>query len=410
MKKLLNNKSALLLWGARSFSRFGDSLEMLALLYLVYDLTGSGLAMGSLMLFSVLPNAIISPFAGVLADKYDKKKIMFLGEMVRGIAIAIIPILMITETIHLWHIYLISVLVSIAESFFEPAAGTTFVLVVGREDMPLFNSVVTISNHIMRVLGFSLSGIIMATIGKEIIFVVDAVTFLASGVIALMVKIPDMKKEKSEEVSDFKKELLSGFTYVLENKVIMSIIVVIIFIQFFQTPLDTYIPLIIEKVLLVPTVWSGYFATATIIGAIIGNVLYPFLNKTSMKLYHLYLYGIAILGVSIGLCGFILTPIYYVLMFFVLGVVGSLISTWSFTEIQLLVDTNYLGRVSSILIMISLISTPLAGVVFGGLADVIYIPQILKGLGAIWLVVSLLSSFLIRKNSKHSIKVKNFEY
>ena len=94
MKSLLKNRSAMLLTISRAFSRSGDALETLALLYLVYDLTGSGLAMGSLMLFSVLPNAIISPFAGVVADKYNKKKIMFIAEMARTICILIIPILM----------------------------------------------------------------------------------------------------------------------------------------------------------------------------------------------------------------------------------------------------------------------------------------------------------------------------
>lgn len=104
MLKLLKNKNILMLWGSRAFSRFGDALETLALLYLVYDLTGSGLAMGSLMLFSTLPNAIVSPFAGVIADKYNKKKIMFWAEMSRTLCILLIPILMYTKLITFWHI------------------------------------------------------------------------------------------------------------------------------------------------------------------------------------------------------------------------------------------------------------------------------------------------------------------
>lgn len=408
MKKILKNKAAVLLWGARSCSRFGDALEMLALLYLVYDLTGSGLAMGSLMLFSVLPNAIVSPLAGVIADRYNKNKIMFFAEMTRTLCIILIPVLMFTKIIHLWHIYAISVVVSIAESFFEPTAGTTFVLVVGKEDMPIYNSIVTISNHIMRVLGYSLSGILIAaSAGKEIIFTIDAVTFLASAVVSLIVKIPKLENDDSKEDTSFKNELLSGFRYVFGNKIIMSIMLVILLTQFLGTPLDTYIPIIIDRILKVATAWSGYFATAAIIGAILGNILYPILNKTSMKLYHLYLYGIASLGVSISLGGVILSPVYYAFMFFMSGLIGSLISVWSFTEIQILVDTNYLGRVFSLLTMIALISAPLAGVVFGGLADIVYIPLIFKYISLLWFSISVFSFFYIREVSKTSLNTKN---
>lgn len=405
MTKLFKNKDALLLWGARSFSRFGDALEMLALLYLVYDLTGSGLAMGSLMLFSVLPNAVVSPFAGVIADRYNKKRIMFLAELIRAACIILIPILMFTKTIQLWHIYLISVVVSIAESFFEPTAGITFLLVIGKKDMPVYNSVVTISNHIMRILGYSLSGIMMATVGKELIFIIDSITFLASAVVSMIVKIPIIEKMNTEKQSDFKSELLSGFKYVLSNKIIMSIIFVILLIQFLGTPLDTYIPLIIDKILNISKTWSGYFATSTIIGAILGNILYPILNKTSMKLHHLYLYGIALLGLSIGFSGYLLYPVYYAFMFFMVGTIGSLISVWSFTEIQLLVDISYLGRVFSILTMISLISAPLAGVVFGGLADIVYIPLILKFVAILWLVISIYAFFSVKKANKDKLDV-----
>lgn len=396
MKKFFGNKDALLLWGSRSFSRFGDSLEMLALLYLIYDLTGSGLAMGSLMLFSVLPNAIVSPFAGVIADRYDKRKIMFISELTRTLCIILIPILMVTNVIRVWQIYLISIVVSIAESFFEPTAGIAFVLVVGKKHMPEFNSIVTISNHIMRVLGYSLSGIMIATVGKELIFVIDGITFLASAIVALLVTIPKTNKECETQTSDFRGELSAGFKYVKSSKIILPIMFVIFMIQFLGTPLDTYIPIIIDKILRVSKIWSGYFATATIIGAILGNILYPILNKTSIKLYHMYLLGIMAMAISIGGSGYILSPIYYTFMFFIVGLVSSLLGTWSFTEIQIRSDTEYLGRVGSIMTMLMLIPAPLAGVIFGGLADIVYIPTIFKNLSVAWVITAIVSSIVIK--------------
>lgn len=400
MKKIFKNKYALMLWGARSFSRFGDALETLALMYLVYDLTGSGLAMGSTLLFSVLPNIIVSPFAGVIADKYNKNKIMFFAELVRTICIILIPVLMITKTITLWHIYTISVFVSIAESFFEPTAGTTFVLVVGKEDMPVYNSLVTISNHVLRIVGYTLSGTIMATIGKEILFVIDAVTFLVSAIISLIVKIPKVQPNPEDEKQNFKGQLLSGFKYVLKNKVILVIFFVIIMVQFLGTPFETYIPIVIDKTLKVTISWSGYFYTALIAGAIIGNILYPILNKTSLKLETFYLISLIILGSTVAIGAFILNPFYYAFMYFVNGVVGSILGTWSFTEVQILTDTAYMGRVNSISTMVILISTPLAGVVFGGLADMTSIPVIYKYVGIIWIIIAAISYVSTKRTYK----------
>lgn len=410
IKRFIKDRNILLLWSTRAFSRFGDALEMLALLYLVYDLTGSGFAMGSLMLFSVLPNAIISPFAGVVADRYNKNKIMFISEIVRTLCIMLIPVLMITKSISLWHIYAISVIVSIAESFFEPTAGTTVVLAVGKEDMPLFNSVGTITNHIMRILGYSLSGVLIATVGKEIIFFIDSITFFASAMAALFIKISIKENSSYKESSNFMKDLTEGFRYVFTNKIIITILFVILMIQFLSTPLDTYIPLIIDKVLKVKTVWAGYIATAMVAGAILGNLLYPILNKTRIKLHNIYLFGILILGLFIGASGYIINPIYYTAMFFISGVVCSLVGVWSFTEVQIRVDTNYLGRVGSLITMIMLIAQPLSGMVFGGVADTIYIPTIFKYLSVAWIIVAIVAyasiKFSYKKNKDNSSNIE----
>lgn len=400
MLKLLKNKNILMLWGSRAFSRFGDALETLALLYLVYDLTGSGLAMGSLMLFSTLPNAIVSPFAGVIADKYNKKKIMFWAEMSRTLCILLIPILMYTKLITLWHIYVLSILISIAESFFEPTAGITFVLVVGKDDIPLFNSLGTTTNHIMRIVGYSLSGILMTTIGKEPIFIIDALTFLVSAIISLIVIIPNINKTEEKQSKKFSYEFKNGFSYILKNKIIVVILFIILLMEFLMTPLQTYIPLIIDKILKISNIWSGYFSTALIVGAILGNIIYPLLLKTKFKLHHLYLTSLLILGTILVLSSFIINPFYYLFMYFIVGLLSSLISVWSFTEIQMLVDINYLGRVGSIITMICLMSSPLSGVLFGGLADKIYIPTIFRSLAYGCLILSFISYILSKATYK----------
>lgn len=397
MKKLLQNRNIVYLWWARTFSRFGDALESLALMYLVYDLTGSGLAMGTTMLFSILPNVLISPFAGVVVDRYNKNRIMFISEMVRTLVILIIPALMLMGKIQVWHIYTISVVVSIAESFFEPCNGATFKLVVGNEDLPLVNSVVTTSNNIARIIGYSLSGIIIAFYGKEIIFAFDAFTFFMSALASLAIRIPDTVKQKIESYSEFFDEIANGFKYILSQKLIIVILLVIIIVQFIGAPIGLFVPLIIENVLRIGTAWAGTLLTINIVGTIIGNLIFPIVNKTSLKLSHFYFYSLILIGLFIGFAGFFSSIVTYSALFFVVGVLGSILGISSFTKIQQLVSNDFIGRVFAFSNIALLVANPLSSTIFGALADYVYIPTIFKYLSIICVVAGVTSYLMVNK-------------
>jgi len=125
----------MILWISRALSRFGDAIESLALMYLVYELTGSGLAMGTVMLFSGIPNIVIGPIAGVIVDRYNKKAIMFICELVRAVALILIPVFMYFNIISLWHIYILASVASIAESFYEPCYGVASIQITPKEDL-----------------------------------------------------------------------------------------------------------------------------------------------------------------------------------------------------------------------------------------------------------------------------------
>ena len=231
-KQIFKNRNAMLLWASRTFSRFGDALESLALMYLVYDLTGSALKMGTVMLFSFIPNIILSPFAGVVADKYNKKTIMVITEIIRAISILLIPFMMITHTIKIEYIYAIAFFVSIAESFYEPAYGVTVVSTIEKNLIPIMNSLVTTSNSIAKGIGYIISGILIASVGKEILFAIDSLTFLFSAFVALIISIKKIELSQNKIKNTFMLDLKSGFSYVFKEKLILLLFSTIIFINF----------------------------------------------------------------------------------------------------------------------------------------------------------------------------------
>lgn len=389
--KSIFKRDILLLWFSRSFSRFGDAFESIALMYLVYELTGSGLAMGATMIFSVLPNAFLSPIAGVFADRYNKKKIMFISEIVRAISILIIPLLLFTGNLKLWHVYAISFFVSIAESFYEPSFGKSFVLIIGKKELPVVNSIITTSNHLMRMLGYTLAGIFMSVLAKgmELIFIVDSVTFLVSGFIALALNIPVVENKEEIKKSSVGKEFKEGLLYVAKHKIILQLISVFTLLIFLAAPLGVLLPLLIEEVLHVDKVWLGYLSTAGMVGTIGGTILTPILmNKSQIKFNKFYLVSFLLLSFVFLVISNILNPFAYIPVLILFSLTMALLQAITFTYMQQIIEGEYLGRVFGFISMFGLMASPLSAALFGYIADNLPLVNVLMFVGLLCLVMA----------------------
>ncbi|KYH33298.1 enterobactin exporter EntS [Clostridium tepidiprofundi DSM 19306] len=400
MIKLLKNRNVVILWISRALSRFGDALESLALMYLVYDLTGSGLAMGTVMLFSMIPNIVISPIAGVIVDRYSKKIIMFTAEMVRTVFILLIPILIYTGNIQLWHIYAISVIVSIAESFFEPCSGVVFTLIVSKDELPLLNSLSTTTNHIMRMVGYTAAGIIISFSNKGILFTIDSLTFLISAIAAIIMTIPKIESKKLEKISDMGKDFVDGLKYIFGNGIIPILFLAILIVNALGVPILQFLPITAEKVLKLDPTWAGYFLTISSIGNIVGGIIYPILVKKNMKLKTLYLYALNFMGLCILLVCYFPFKYIGIIMFFIVGVSCSLIGMWSFTEIQKICEKEYFGRVCSLTNIVLLASIPFASAVSGWLIDRVSLLNVFKATGILFIISAVVLYILTGKKIK----------
>lgn len=369
MRRILKNKNAMLLWVSRTISRFGDSMESLALMYLVYDLTGSGLAMSTVMICSMLPNLVVSPFAGAIVDSFNKKKILFISELIRTIAILVIPLSMWLGVIKLWYIYIIAIIVSIAESFFEPCYGVTVALTVPKEDLPIQNSIVTLSNNIARCVGYSLAGFIMIKIGKDILFLFDSFTFLLSAIFALFLKFQDVYEKKSNSVKGMFSNIGGGLKYLVSNRIIIGFILVFLTMSILIGPMSEFIPFTLEGLFALNETWSGILLTLFSIGTVLGSIVYPIIYKRKVKFNKLVFISYVVLGGITGLCLIIPNTITAIIMYFIFGLLVSVLNMWVSTGIQQRCDISYMGRVSSIISIVITASSPLACALYGVIID-----------------------------------------
>jgi len=403
MKNLIKNRNAIFLWISRTVSKFGDSFESLALMYLVYDVTGSALAMSTVMIFSMIPNLLVSPFAGALVDRFNKKTILFISEIVRTITIFMIPVLSWLGIIELWHINLIAFIVSVAESFYEPCYGVTVALTVDKEDLPVLNSVVTLSNNIARCIGYSLAGFIMFNLGKNILFIFDSFTFLISAIFALFLKLNDITENKSVDIKQIGMDIVSGCKYLLSEKVLIGFISVFLLISLLASPLLNFLPISLKDVFVLNESWAGLLMTLFSIGTVTGSIIYPIIYKLDVKFGSVVLFSFIFLGGLLLISTFIHTKVVAILIYSTIGIIASVLNMWVSTGIQQKCNISFLGRVSSIVSIIATASTPFACAIYGLIIDK-YSAFAIFYITSICFIVSSVFIYIFTKSSEVKIK------
>ena len=184
LRDLLKDKNFSLLWFSQIISNFGDRLNHMALIGLIYARTpGSTIELAKLLSFTILPVFLISPFAGIYVDRWNRKYTMIICDLLRGLLVLLIPF----ATIYSKSMVPIYILVFITFSvtrFFLPSKLSIIPDFVDRDRLLLANSLTSTTMMIATIVGFGFGGIIVAYLGAKGGFYVDSVTYFIS---ALMV-------------------------------------------------------------------------------------------------------------------------------------------------------------------------------------------------------------------------------
>lgn len=196
--KLLKQKEYAKLLVANSISRFGDSIDAIAFSWMVYILTGSELLLGATFALNALPNLLFGAFTGVLADRFDKKKIVILSFLGRGIAVTIIGLLYFTGKLALWHIFALTVVNSTLEILMSPAVISMLPKLIDKDSYTSANSLSASIYKFTELIGTAIAGIIIAKLGITGALLIDAGTFFCRCRYNLSYKICSRRAGKSK--------------------------------------------------------------------------------------------------------------------------------------------------------------------------------------------------------------------
>ncbi|MFB5584617.1 MFS transporter [Bacillus albus] len=206
-------------------SRIGDSLYTFALPWIAYKLTGSAIIMSSLFAIGVLPIVLFGPIVGVVVDRFDRRKLMWVADVGCIILVSLIPLLYNLSVLQLWHLYVVSFILAVLSMLFDVATITVIPQIAG-PSLTRANSAYQMVNQIASLAGPALAGIIIAIIGGINALWINAISFIATLVAVLL--LPKLEKKKPTDraktlLQTIKNDMREGLKWLINDRLNLAL-------------------------------------------------------------------------------------------------------------------------------------------------------------------------------------------
>jgi MFS family permease len=374
----------------QAVSLMGTFIQGLALGWLVYRLTNSPFLLGAVSFTGQIPSLILMPFAGVYADRLNRRKVLVITQGISMIVALTLATLYFTHTIQVWQIFVTSILNGIAIAFDAPFRHSFMLEMVGDKDL-LQNAIALNSTLVnsARFIGPAIGGVLVAWIGEGFCFLVNGISFLA--VIASLLHIRVAKAEKKPHNSSIFKELREGLSYsynFLPIRYVLSLLVVVGFLGF---PFQTFMPVFARDILHGNSQMLGLLTGAVGAGALTGAILLASL-KSIKVIPNIILYSSLTFGTS--LAAFSLSSYATLsvgLLFFTgFGMIVQLAATN--TLLQYIVDDDKRGRILSLYSLSFSGFPPLGSLLLGAVSPSVGIQPTMAVAGGLCAISAILFS------------------
>ena len=366
----------------QSLSLLGTSMTRFAVMIWAYEKTGSALALAMLGFFSCITYIFTSPFAGVLVDRWSRRRVMFLADLSAGLTTVFLLVINLTGELQLWHLYLAVGLAGAFEAFQEPAFTSTVSLLVPREDYTRSNGMLGLGKSVARMLAPAFAGLLQQMLGLNIVLGVDLFTMSLALLGLVFVHIPSAPVSAMgiEASGGFWQESRFGLGYIFRQAGLRNLTLSFFMVNLFGT--ITYFAILAPMILARSggdEAVLGIVRTVMGIGGILGGVLIVAWKGPRRKA-RVYLIAT---GLSFLICDAGMAVSHSVFGWSLAGFLSELtipfIVAPYFALWQELVPPDVQGRVFSTREMIQVASQPI-GYLFGGLlADRLFEPAMLSG-------------------------------
>jgi hypothetical protein len=376
--EVLGNRDFRLLWLGEGVSVLGDHFYMIALPWLVLQLTGDSLAMGTVLALSAVPRALLMLVGGALTDRFSPRSMMLASNAARFILVSILTGLVFAESAQMWMIYTLAILFGVADAFFYPAQSAIPTQLVKKEHLQVANSLVQGTMMLTMLIGPALAGLLIAALGDghastnmqgiAAAFGLDALSFLISLITLAFIKPP--RVDISDASEDILASIRSGLVFVWNDVPLRAFFFVAAMITFFfNGPFNIGMPLLADTRFPEGAMAYGAMLSAWGLGSLIGMALAGMLPRPSEKYMGAVLLGlVSVMGIGLALLGVSATTLAASSIALTLGALNGYVNVFFMTWVQSRAPQAFIGRLMSLLMFASTGLFPISMALSGALS------------------------------------------
>lgn len=373
------NRDYFLLWLGQSVSQMGDGAGFIAVMWWVQSTTGSALALGTLAMAKGLVATLLGPFAGVLIDRLDRKKIIVATDVIRGVVYCTLGYLAWTNSLTLGVLITLSCISAACAQFMFPAVAAVVPLLVPDKGLEKANALNNVTRQLVGVAGYSVGGVLVALFGVPALLFLNGVSFLCSAASEMFIRIPRIQGEgEGLSAAIFVSDLREAVNYILGYRVLMKVILVAMLLNFFFTPFFVLLPMFVDVHMGAGSDVYGYLLAASMAGGVVATVI---LSTTRLVQNNLWLvkWGIVLQSAFFLSLPFLPTRLWmsHVVMLFVGGGLNLVVNIYFQTLLQRTTRQKYMGKVFSLVGTATGALQPAASGLAGAAASVFSLPVIL---------------------------------
>ena len=383
------NNSVIRFLAAQTISLFGSSIVQYAIVWYITLTTSSGKMLTLSTVCGFLPQILISLFAGVWIDRYDRKKLIMLSDTVIAAATLLLAVSFFSGNKSIWLLFCVLIVRSAGTGIQTPAVNAVIPQIVPREQLMKINGIQSTLSSLMMFLSPAVSGAVFSVAPLEATLLIDVVTAVVGVGITATIRIRPHEKV-GLKANSYIEEIRDGFAYLKANGLIRRLLLFQLVILFLISPSAFLTPLMVSRSF-GPEVWRLTASEMTYsFGMILGGVLIASWGGFKKKIHTVLLAGAmyGLLMVGLGTMPFFLL---YLLCNGMIGITSPCYNGPMTVTIQEKVAPEMHGRVFSFMQIAASCSLPLGMVLFGPLADVFEVQKILAAAGVMVVFISALA-------------------
>ncbi len=403
-------RSYLSFWSGQLVSLLGSSIAQFVIIWWITLETESALYLSVASLLGLAPMVILTPFAGVLVDRWSRKALIGIVDFLQALATIALIFLFWLEIVSIWQVLALLALRGIFQAFHTPAVSAIVPLMVPRDKLSRINGLNYLLSGAVTLIGPVSAAVLLAFWKIGQILWVDAGTFLVALIPLLIIRIPSVRKkqDESQDNPSFKKEFGEGLAFIKNARGFLTLFTLATVLNFLITPLSTLLPYYVKFDHLgeAPDLAfvMAFMQAGMLAGGLLMSVMKEFKKKMVVIASSLYVFFLGYILVALTPTGiFWFMSIGGLIMLFCVPVVNASI----FTIIQTVVPLKMQGRVNSVIMALASAAQPFGMILSGTIVEFTGTANLFLGCSGLGILVLTLSWFFtdirhVEENQLHA--------